>query len=359
MSPEQSREDERLMQHALQLAQRGVGTTSPNPAVGAVIVKDGSIIGEGYHEQAGQAHAERRAIADAVSRGCAEQLRGATIYVTLEPCSSYGRTPPCTEAILEAGISRVVYGAVDPDKRHRGRADALLRAAGVQVQGRVAEEACRAFLEPWAHAVQNHMPWVTAKIAGTLDGRTTRKEERWLSCAESLAYVHQLRAESDAILVGGNTVRLDKPALTIRHLQQPLPACKQQPWRVVLTRQRSSLPMDAPLFADAHADRTLVYEHVARLSDVLHELYENYGVVRLMLECGGGLLRRFLEQGLVQEWVQVITPHLGGGPALLLPGDWLPAEYGLRGAEWQPVGQDMVLRGRLTLQGAEQLPRLG
>ena len=339
--------DEHWMQHALQLAQLGVGTTSPNPPVGAVIIRDGLILGEGYHEQAGQAHAERRAISHALSQGHANRLKGATIYVTLEPCSSYGKTPPCTEAILEAGISRVVYGAVDPDKRHRGRADALLQAAGVQVQGRVAEEACRAFLEPWAYAVENKRPWVLAKIATTLDGRITRKEERWLSGEASLSLAHQLRLESDAILVGGRTVRTDKPALTVRRPLRPVPSCKKQPWRIVLTEDRATLPADAPLFTDAHADRTLVYESVRDMEALLRELYEQRGVVRLMLECGGRLLRRFLEQGLVNEWVQMITPHLSGGGDYLLPGDYLPAEQRLEAEEVQTLGADVVLRGRL------------
>ena len=344
---EQARQDEQWMQHALQLSQRGVGTTSPNPSVGAVIVKNGQLLGEGYHEKAGEAHAERRAIQDALQKGNAEQLKGATIYVTLEPCSSYGRTPPCTEAILSAGISRVVYGSVDPDKRHRGRADALLRAAGVEVQGRVAEAACRAFLEPWAHTVEYGMPWVTAKIATTLDGRIVRQQERWLSCEASLSFAHELRAQSDAILVGGETVRADLPSLTIRKLRSPLPPCKEQPWRIVLTRHRESLPLAAPLFADAYSHRTLVYENVEDMRSMLRELYNRYGVVRLMLECGGNLLRVFLEQNLVNEWVQVVTPYLSGGERLMLPGAYLPCELRLHSLSSVPCGQDIILRGKI------------
>lgn len=344
---EEKSEDERWMLRALELASCGVGTTSPNPPVGAVIVKDGRVLGEGYHEQAGQAHAERRAIHDARERGHGADLAGATVYVTLEPCSSYGRTPPCTEAIREAGIARVVYGAVDPDKRHRGRADALLGAAGVQVQGGVAEAACRAFLEPWAHAVVTGRPWVTAKIAATLDGRIARAGERWLSGEEALSYAHRLRLESDAILVGGNTVRTDKPALTIRCPQRPVPACKKQPWRVVLTRNRATLPADAPLFADAHAERTLIYEGVADMREMLAKLYEQRGVVRLLLECGGRLLRVFLEQGLVDEWVQVVTPYISGGADMLVPGPFLPAERQLCAAQLLQLGRDVILRGRL------------
>lgn len=348
MEAEENRQDEEWMQRALQLARRGVGTTSPNPPVGAVIVKHGRVIGEGYHERAGQPHAERRAVQDACERGNEGELQGATIYVTLEPCSSYGKTPPCTEVILEKKIGRVVYGAVDPDKRHRGRADALLRAEGVQVQGRVAEAACRAFLRPWMHAVETGLPWVTAKIATTMDGRIVRRDERWLSCEEALSYAHQLRVESDAILVGGNTARLDRPALTIRRPISPAPACKLQPWRVVLTRHRDTLPADMPLLADEYADRTLIYDHVEDLRQMLQDLHSRHGVVRLMLECGGRLLRAFLEAQLVNEWVQVVTPYLSGGGELLLPGDYLPQEGRLAELQTIPCGRDVILRGRLT-----------
>lgn len=341
-------QDEQWMMRALELARKGVGTTSPNPPVGAVIIKNGQLIGEGYHEKAGEAHAERRAIQNALERGNEGELAGSTIYITLEPCSSYGKTPPCTDAILERGIARVVYGAVDPDVRHRGRADALLSARGVQVQGRVAEEACRAFLMPWMYAVEKKRPWVTAKIAATLDGRIVRQAERWLSSADSLSYAHQLRAESDGILVGGNTVRMDKPALTIRRPLHPLPLCKEQPWRIVLSRQQDSLPRDIALFTDEYAERTLVFENVEHLQSLLEKLYHEYGIVRLMLECGGNLLRTFLEQGLVNEWVQVITPYLSGGEHLLLPGGYLPAEKTLTRMESMTCGRDIILRGLLT-----------
>ncbi len=343
-----SEADHHWMERALQLAARGLGTTSPNPPVGAVIVNGEQLIGEGYHERAGEPHAERRALADARSRGNEPLLRGATMYVTLEPCSSYGRTPPCTEAILEAGIARVVYGAVDPDARHRGRADAILRAAGVRAEQGLCEAECMHLLRPWLYALQHGRPWVTAKIATTLDGRICRRHERWLSGAESLRYAHQMRLESDAILVGGATVRADDPALTIRTPLQEIPAVKQQPWRVVLTRDRRSLPPGCKLLSDAHAARTLVIENVADLQrDLLEPLYRERGVVGLMLECGGNLLRRFVEEGLVNEWVQVITPTLGGGEAFALPGNYLEQECHLEQEALIPCGQDVILRGTL------------
>mgnify|MGYP002732497663 CR=1 FL=1 len=341
-------QDVRYMQRALELAAHGLGTTSPNPPVGAVIVGQGGVVlGEGFHAQAGQPHAERLALADARSKGNGGLLKGSTIYVTLEPCSSYGRTPPCTEGILEAGIGRVVYGSVDPDERHRGRADALLKAAGVSVQGGVCKAACDRFLRPWMHAVTTKRPWVLAKTACTLDGRLTRAKERWLSGEESLRYVHDLHLWSDAILVGGNTVRSDDPSLTIRTPNLPVTAIKKQPWRVVLTQNRKNLPADAKIFTDAHADRTLVYEGVEDLRALLESLYKEQGVVNLMLECGGRLLRHFLEEGLVDEWVQVITPTIGGGGEFLLPGGFLPAECHFTRESLTQLGADLILRGTL------------
>lgn len=346
--------DEHFMRYALKLAAQGIGTTSPNPPVGAVIVSQSGrgqdsiepiILGEGFHEKAGQPHAERNALADARARGNESLLRGATIYVTLEPCSSYGRTPPCTEGIIEAGISRVVFGSTDPDKRHRGRAVRLLEEAGLQVTGGVLKDACDRFLRSWMHAVEQGRPWVLAKTATTMDGRLTRRAERWLSGRESLAFVHGLRVWSDAILVGGHTVRQDKPSLTIRTPDVPIPAAKDQPRRIVLTHDCSRLPTDVPLFCDAHADRTMVLENVADIKEMLQGLYREHGIVNLMLECGGHLLRRFLEEGLVDEWVQVIVPFIGGGEDMLIPGDFLPQERHFLCEQHYSLGRDIVLRG--------------
>lgn len=337
--------DAHYMQLALEQARHGVGTTSPNPPVGAVIVKDGVIIGQGYHERAGEWHAERRALADARARGNTDALQGATIYVTLEPCSTYGKTPPCTEAILEAGLARVVYGAVDPDERHRGRADALLRAAGVEVCAGVEKAACELLLRPWAYAVTHGRPWVLAKVATTLDGRLTRRGERWLSTPETLLRAHEYRLRSDAILTGGGTVRTDNPSLTVRTPLSPVPACKQQPWRIVMTRDRNTLPAQAKLFTDACADRTLVAEHVENLAAYLEMLYRDYGVVQLMLECGGRLLRRFSEEGLINEWAQEICPYLSGGPDAVLPGGFLPDERRFRLEHSETVDGHVLLRG--------------
>ena len=339
--------DEQWMQRALEQARHGLGLTSPNPPVGAVIVRNNQVLGEGFHEKAGEAHAERRAIADAYARGNGHLLPGSTIYITLEPCSSVGRTGACTTAIIEEKIGRVVYGSTDPDMRHQGRADALLEAAGVSVCPGVLKDACDRFLRSWFHAVMTGRPWVTAKVATTLDGRMTRRQKFWLSGVDTLRYAHQLRLESDAILIGGNTLRTDDPALTIRTpLQTPSPR-KKQPWRIVLTSNLLSLPPQARLFTDEYHKRTLVWEDVKDLRVLLNELYTRYGIVNLMLECGGRLLRRFLEAGLVNEWMQSISPMIGAGPDQVVPGDFLPDEFIFQREELIECGRDIIIRGIL------------
>ncbi len=340
---------------ALEQAKKGLGLTSPNPPVGAVIVRDmedGSqcMLAADYHPRAGELHAERRAIMQAREKGHSEALKGACIYVTLEPCSSWGKTPPCTDIIIEAGITRVVYACVDPDLRHRGRADALLKAAGVTVLSGVCEAACGALLRPWAYAVTNKRPWVVAKVATSLDGRLSRKETPWLSGEESLRYAHQLRAESDAILVGGGTVRSDDPSLTIRKPLRVVDEGKEQPWRVLVTRDKQKLMADAAgakFFTDEHAERTLVFEKVENWEeDVLKPLYAEHQIIQLMLECGGSLLKELLEAGVVNEWVQMVTPYLAGGPHELVGGEeYLASEVELVEQEVVVMGRDVVIRG--------------
>lgn len=343
----QEQTDQYWMQCALQLARHGLGLTSPNPPVGAVIVQGNQLIGEGYHEVAGEAHAERRAIANAYERGNGNLLPGSTIYITLEPCSSVGRTGPCTEAIIHEKIARVVYGSTDPDMRHQGRADAILEAAGIVVCPGVLKEACDRFLRSWFHAVMTGRPWVTAKVATTLDGRMTRRQKFWLSGVDTLRYAHQLRLESDAILIGGNTLRTDDPALTIRTPVQVPSLRKKQPWRIVLTENLLSLPPMAKLFTDEYHKRTLVWENVQDLRVLLNELYTRYGIVNLMLECGGRLLRRFLEEGLINEWMQSISPMIGAGPDYVVPGEFLPQEFIFQREELIECGRDIIIRGTI------------
>src|SRR6266850_285940 len=204
------------MRLALRLARRGYGVTSPNPMVGAILVKRGRIIGSGWHRHAGLPHAEIEAIRDAQRRG--HSPRGATLYVTLEPCCTHGRTPPCTEAIIAAGIKKVIVGATDPNPRHSGRAFAILKRGSVEVAHGVLEETCQQLNEAFNHWIVHHTPFVTIKAAMTLDGKiaTASGESKWITGARARACGMKLRQGADAILVGVNTILADDPSLTAR-----------------------------------------------------------------------------------------------------------------------------------------------
>ena len=250
--------DLRGMRRALALARRAFGETSPNPRVGAVIARNGVVLGEGYHSRAGEAHAEVEAIRDAKRRG--KRILGATLYVSLEPCSTQGRTPPCTAAILAAGIGRVVVAAVDPNPQHAGRGLQALKRAGVLVeQGLMAEEATR-LNEAFNHWIVHRTPFVCVKAAMTLDGKiaTARGESKWITGSESRAFAMRLRQGADAILVGVNTILLDDPSLTIRALPgSGLRRVKSELKRVVLD-SKARTPVKAKVLTDGHSDQTII-----------------------------------------------------------------------------------------------------
>jgi diaminohydroxyphosphoribosylaminopyrimidine deaminase/5-amino-6-(5-phosphoribosylamino)uracil reductase len=309
--------DEKLMRAAWEQARRGVGRTSPNPAVGAVIVTRqtdgaGQIIGEGWHHRAGQPHAEIEALRSLADPSLA---RGAALYVTLEPCSTHGRTPPCTQAIIEAGIRRVVIGTLDPNPAHAGRAVELLRQAGVDVRCGVLEEECRRLNLGFNKWIVTRMPWVIAKAGFSLDGRITRppEEPRWITNADSRADTHRMRAEVDAILVGGGTVRDDNPSLTVRGV----PGATLQPWRVVVSLS-GNLPPQAALFTDEHRERTLVFQGQS-LRQVLEELGRRE-VTSVLIEGGMRVLGEAFDNQLVDQVCFYVAPLFLGGPKLLTGG---------------------------------------
>lgn len=334
------------MGRAIEEARRGIGRTAPNPPVGSVIVKDGVELGAGWHRGAGLPHAEREAIADARGRHGAEALRGATAYVTLEPCSTHGRTPPCTDGLIEAGVARVVYAAVDPNPAHAGAADLLLEAAGIAVTRGVLEDEAFRLIRPFAKVRRTGLPWVILKTAMSLDGRITRPpgEGMWLTGGEARAEVQRLRAECDAVLTSGETVRRDRPRLDLR--VPKLLEGRLQPWRVVLTRDAASLPRDAPLFTDASKDRTLV-EDRDHPADVLRRLAAERGVNAVLVECGGRLAAELLEARLVDEWVGFLAPMLCGGPVPALAGAGFPEGLRLEEPVYSRFGPDVMLRARV------------
>ena len=339
--------DSDYMQLAIVEAQKGIGLTSPNPCVGAVIVKNGLILGKGWHRKAGMPHAEREAIANALLSHVDDDLKGATIYVTLEPCSTQGLTPACVDGIIEAGISKVVYGSTDSNPCHSGRANALLNDNGIAVISGVEEEACDNLIKTFNKRIKTGLPWVIAKTAMSLDGRITRPkgEGQWLTGEQARAEVHQIRSSVDAIITGGKTARKDDPSLTIRgaaHSDKKL-----QPWRVVLTQKgKENLPGDLKLFTDDHAKRTIVHEDKS-LIDTLKELAD-LGCNAVLLECGGGLMRQFLEQELVDEVAVFIAPIITGGSTFGFGlGEHLNKSYFLANATSQTYGKDLMIRGDL------------
>ncbi|XHR28532.1 MAG: bifunctional diaminohydroxyphosphoribosylaminopyrimidine deaminase/5-amino-6-(5-phosphoribosylamino)uracil reductase RibD [Chthoniobacteraceae bacterium] len=351
MSAEALLSDEQWMEIALEEARRGVGHTSPNPAVGAVIVRDGKRIGSGWHHRAGHPHAEIEALRSLPDPALAH---GATIYVTLEPCSTQGRTPPCTQAIIEAGISRVVIGALDPNPSHVGRAVGLLRKADIDVRYGVLEEECRRLNFAFNKWIVTKRPWVIAKAGFSLDGRITRPpgEGQWITNEASRADTHRLRAEVDAILVGGGTVRADNPRLTVR-----LPGGEpshRQPWRVVVT-QSGNLPPEAALLTDEYRTRTLVFTG-KKLRDVLDELGRRE-VTSVLIEGGERVLGEAFDEQLVDQVCFYIAPLLMGGPRLVVGGLGVGASAEaprIVNPQYERFGDDLRLTGEVQYPEEEE-----
>ena len=337
--------DARWMALALKEARKGIGLTSPNPPVGAVIVSpDGTLLGKGWHHRAGEPHAERVALADA---GGPAAATGSTVYITLEPCSTHGRTPPCVDALLQARPARVVWAVDDPNPAHAGRAAALLAEAGIAVTRGVAEAEGAQLLAPWAKWVTTGLPWVIAKAGVSLDGKITRPrgEGQWITSEAARADAMKLRRKVDAIVIGAETLRRDDPSLTLR---PPRPG-KEQPWRVVLTKS-GRLPERATLFTDAWKDRTLVL-HPRSLEEALADLGRR-GVVSLLLEGGATLHAQAFARQLVDEVCFYVAPRLcGTGRPLIDTGYFAGGSIALRDARWKSIGDNVRLRGFVVRDG--------
>ncbi|MEO7263248.1 MAG: bifunctional diaminohydroxyphosphoribosylaminopyrimidine deaminase/5-amino-6-(5-phosphoribosylamino)uracil reductase RibD [Jatrophihabitantaceae bacterium] len=326
------------------LADRVAGRTSPNPAVGAVVLdRDGRIVGEGATQPAGKQHAEVMALQAAGDRAV-----GGTLVVTLEPCNHLGRTGPCTEAVIEAGIARVVYSVDDPNPIAAGGA-ARLRDAGLQVLAGVEEaEVLRGALGPWRHAVTQARPFVTWKFAGTLDGRSAAADgsSRWVSNPLSRADAHALRDVVDAIVVGSGTVLVDDPQLSVRGVRglAAEELAERQPLRVVMDR-RGRVPPEARVFDEA-AETLVLDTAVPRFA--LKALFDR-GVRHVLLEGGPTLAGAFLEARLVDQVVAYIAPKLlGAGPAVLQDAGIksMSQAVSLEIQDVQRLGDDLKITGR-------------
>ena len=347
---------------AVREARRGLGRTSPNPAVGAVIVRDGRVVARGHHARAGSSHAEVVAIGRAGARA-----RGADLYTTLEPCDHWGRTPPCSVAIVEAGVRRVFVGSRDPNPLVNGRGIRRLRRAGVQVETGVLREECDRLNEAWFRFIVSGRPHVTLKAAVTLDGKiaTRTGDSRWVTGPEARALVHRLRDRCDAVLVGAGTARADDPRLTTRLRR----GRGRNPLRVVLD-SRLALPRGLRLFRPGSGGDTLVAHVAGRppraipgvefvrcrgrrgrvdLGDLLRRLARR-NVTSLLVEGGAEVHRAFLEAGLVDRVMLLLAPKIVGGDGISwvgAPGVRRMADaLALEDVEVRRVGGDILVSGR-------------
>jgi diaminohydroxyphosphoribosylaminopyrimidine deaminase/5-amino-6-(5-phosphoribosylamino)uracil reductase len=328
---------EHFMELALAEARRGLGGTGPNPLVGAVIHRDGLVLATGYHARVGGPHAE----VDALSKLSPEGARGATLVVTLEPCSHHGRTPPCAEAIIKAGLARVVVGMLDPNPLVAGKGVALLRQAGVEVQEPCLPEACAALNEPYLKYITTGRPWVTLKLASSLDGKlaTGCGDSRWVSGEDAALTVHRLRAQADAVLVGSGTLLQDNPSLDCRlvpHRKKLLRAALDTRLALPLTHRLANPGDGGPVVlfhgpgTDLEKRGALEAKGVAcvetplaaghlNLESVLAELGRRE-VSRLLVEGGGGLAAGLLGASLVDEIYWFVAPKLVGSEGICSVG---------------------------------------
>jgi diaminohydroxyphosphoribosylaminopyrimidine deaminase / 5-amino-6-(5-phosphoribosylamino)uracil reductase len=355
--------DQAHLRRGLELAERGRGRVSPNPLVGAVVVREGQVIGEGYHAELGGLHAERAALADCRERG--EDPAGGTMYVTLEPCAHQGRQPPCVEAVLEAGIARVVIASEDPSEKAAGRGPGILRDGGVEVAFAAGAEAAAARLlnQAFRKHARTGLPLVTLKLAMSLDGRTATApgDSPWISGEQSRALVHRWRAEADAIAVGIGTVLADDPLLTARHPDA------RQPTRVVFD-SRARLPLGSQLLATLHSSPVLVVvsadadparvgalrdagaatlvaagsTSADRIASALTDLGRRE-TTSLFLEGGRTLAAAFAEADRIDESRTFVAPVLLGVAKSTVAG---PARVTALASKAEPVGDDTLITAR-------------
>ena len=376
--------DVSFMQLALRLARRGCGTTSPNPMVGAVLVKAGKIIGRGWHRCAGGPHAEIEALRDAQKHG--RNPKGATLFVTLEPCCTHGRTPPCTEAIITANIKRVVIGATDPNPKHAGRGFKVLQRAGITVAHGILADDCTRLNESFNHWIVRRTPFVTVKAAMTLDGKiaTASGESKWITGENARAYGMKLRQGSDAILVGVNTILADDPSLTVRSQKSEVRSQYNnlRLQRIVLD-SLARTPLTAKVVRDEFASLTTIVagKHapkkrvavlakkvrviiapaansklkIKKLKLDLRWLLKKLGaenVTSLLVEGGGEVNASFLLGSLAQRVAFFYAPKILGGRSAhkAVAGDGaksLSEVIQLRDIEWQRLGEDLLLTARV------------
>lgn len=359
--------DRLFMDRAFELASRGVGSTAPNPAVGSVIVRNGRIIGEGYHHRAGERHAEANALAQA------GDARGATAYVTLEPCNHVGRTPACAQTLVDAGVRRVVVGTLDPNPKTNGGGIATLRAAGIEVDV-VHDPRARALIEPFAEAMTHDRPFLALKMAMSIDGRITSKRgvQEWITCEEERLYVRDLRIMHDAVMVGAGTIRVDDSQLTVRP-----PSHRLRPFTRIVVCETDTVPETSRVFADVEDyAKTIVLapagarDRFANLRDVANVMFvgsaaerqldvframqtlREAGIQSVLCEGGPTLGARLIAAGVVDRVYWAIAPVFLTAPdamPVLAGADLAALRARIRFDATEMIGADVILTGRLNV----------
>lgn len=348
-------QDQHWMQRAIELARRGQYSTKPNPNVGCVIVKDGQMIGEGFHPKAGQPHAEVFAL-----RQAGEQVQGATAYVTLEPCAHYGRTPPCAEALVKAQVKKVIIACPDPNPLVAGKGVEILRNAGIEVEVGVLQQQAHPLNEGFLKAMATGMPYVRLKIAASLDGRTAMAsgESKWITGPAARQDVQHWRAISGVVMTGIDTVLADDCQLNVRELPNIDLDQVVQPKRMILDRQ-GRLPLTAKIlqqpetvmvmgpFRQELADLGVQQLDVQPLKDLLRTLSQHYQIYDVLVEAGATLSTAFLQDGLVDEMICYVAPTLLGQSARsMFDADFsrLAEQLRFKFEQVTPLGDDLRIR---------------
>lgn len=366
---------EEYMRRAIALALKGKGYTGPNPLVGAVIVKDGRVIGEGFHERYGDLHAERNALAS-----CTEDPKGASVYVTLEPCCHYGKQPPCTDALIEAGVSEVFVGSSDPNPLVAGKGVAILREAGIRVETDVLREECDAINKIFFRYITSGIPYVTMKYAMTLDGKiaSVTGKSKWISCDESRRYVHELRAGHMAILAGIGTVLADDPMLNVRDAEGPDPvrvicdtdlrtpidsnvvksASEGGNYRDWLPRTIIATSVTDPVRLRPYQDLGVHILHVEKDDDGMASMTEilkklgSMNIDSVLVEGGASVNWSVLASGMASRVICFTAPMIMGGEAARSPVagagcDSPDTAFKLKNTTVHTIGTDIVVEGEL------------
>ena len=339
-------EDEKYMAMAIELAKKGYGYTAPNPVVGAVIVKDGCMIGQGYHEKYGEPHAERNALAS-----CTQSPKGATIYVTLEPCCHHGKQPPCTEAILQAGISRVVTGSGDPNPLVGGKGIQILKDHGIQVREHVMKEKCDALNQAFFHYIQTGRPYVTMKYAMTIDGKIAAYTgaSKWVTGEEARHHVHEQRKKNTAIMVGIGTVLADDPMLNCRIEggRDPVRIICDTHLKMPVTSKIVKTAKDIPtIIACCTADEELQRHY----REAGCKIFLKEKIDSILLEGGGTLNWAALNAGIVQKIQAYIAPKIFGGTTAKTPVEGIGVEvpdqaFLIKNRTIRLLGEDLLVEG--------------